>query len=175
MLPNIGKVVINYKKYSKFLSFSQDNFGLLFIEGFFGKVSLKVPKKFFIEIDKENIILYFDLNKLSIIKKNLKSFYFLIIFSCYGLVYNHFVYMTIKGIGFKFKLEENFLVVYSGNSLPTYFKVPSNLKILDNSSSNNFSVFSGDFIFLNNFVTKVRNIAVPNKYKEIGIYLEKKL
>ena len=67
------------------------------------------------------------------------------------------------------------MIVYSGNSLPTSFEIPESLKILDNSSSNNFSIFSGDFIFLNNFAAKVKNIAIPNKYKEIGIYLEEKL
>ena len=66
-------------------------------------------------------------------------------------------------------------MVYSGNSLPTVFNVPEGFKILGNGSSNNFSVLGGDYTFLNNFVNKVRNIAVPNKYKEIGIFLEKKL
>ena len=175
MLPNIGKIVINYKKYSKLLSFSYNRFNYLCIQGFFGKTSLKIPKNFFVEIDEESIKIYFDLQKLSNNKKILKSFYSLIVFSCYGLVYNHFIYMLIKGIGFKFKLEKKKLIVYSGHSLPTSFEIPESLKILDNSSSNNFSIFSGDFIFLNNFAAKVKNIAIPNKYKEIGIYLEEKL
>ena len=38
-----------------------------------------------------------------------------------------------------------------------------------------YIVFCGDFILLNNFVAKVKNIAKPNKYKEIGVFLEKKL
>ena len=179
MFFNIGKIVINYN--SKLLSFSQNEFNFLLIQGFFGPVSLKIPKNVFIQINQKNFILYFDLNKLFVIKKFLKSFYFLIIFSCHGLVFNHFVYMNIKGIGRKFKfekkLEKNFLIVYNGNSLPTYFEMPDNLKIKIKvkSGPNSLIVFCGDFILLNNFIAKIRNIAKPNKYKEIGVYLKKKL
>ena len=173
MLFNIGKIVINYN--NKFLTFSQNKFNFLIIQGFFGEVCLKIPKNIFVRINQRDLILYFDLNKLSIIKKILKSFYFSIIFSSNGLVYNHFVYMNIKGIGYKFKLEKNSLIVYNGNSLPTSFELPKNLKIIENSGPNFLIVFCGDFILLNNFVAKVKNIAKPNKYKEIGVFLEKKL
>ena len=169
---NINKIIINYQNYKKLLSFSKKEKNFLFIKGFFGSVSLKIPKGIILDISNESIILYFYSNKNNNI---LKSFYSLIIFSCHGLIFNHFVDMNIKGIGFKFELKNNQILVYSGNSLPTFFNIPNNLQILDNSSSNNYSVLSSDYTFLNNFVNKIRNIAIPNKYKEIGIFLEKKL
>ena len=169
---NINKIIINYQNYKKLLSFSKKEKNFLFIKGFFGSVSLKIPKGIILDISNESIILYFYSNKNNNI---LKSFYSLIIFSCHGLIFNHFVDMNIKGIGFKFELKNNQILVYSGNSLPTFFNIPNNLQILDNSSSYNYSVLSSDYTFLNNFVNKIRNIAIPNKYKEIGIFLEKKL
>ena len=173
MLFNIGKIVINYN--SKLLSFSQNKFNFLLIQGFFGEICLKIPKNIFIQINEKNFILYFDLNKLSLIKKILKSFYFSIIFSCNGLIYNHFVFMSIKGIGYKFKLEKNLLIVYNGKTLPTRFELPKNLRIVENSGPNSLAVFCGDFVLLNNFVGKIRNIAKVNKYKEIGVYFKRKL
>lgn len=175
MLVNVNKVIIDYQKYEKVLSFSKKNKNFLLIQGFFGSVSFKIPKGVIIDVCEKNIILYFYSGKGATIYKYLKSFYFLIIFSSYGLVFNHFVGLSIKGIGFKFELKGDDIMVYSGNSLPTVFNVPEGFKILGNGSSNNFSVLGGDYTFLNNFVNKVRNIAVPNKYKEIGIFLEKKL
>lgn len=173
----INKITIDYQIYKKLLSFSKKDKKFLLIKGFFGSVSLKIPKGIFININENNIILYFSnhtRNTISFINI-LKSFYSLIIFSCHGLVFNHIVDMNIKGIGFKFELKKNRILVYSGNSLPTLFDIPTNLQILDNSSSNNYSVLSSDYAFLNNFVNKIRNTAIPNKYKEIGIFLEKKL
>lgn len=175
LVNNINKIIINYQKYKKLLSFSKKNKDFLLIQGFFGSVTLKIPKGIIIDVCNESIILYFYSKKGIVMNKFLKSFYFLVIFSSYGLVFNHFIDLTIKGIGFKFELKEGQIIVYSGNSLPTIFNIPEGFKVLDNCSSNNFSVLGSDYIFLNNFVNKIRNIAIPNKYKEIGIFLEKKL
>lgn len=176
VLAKINKITINYQDYKELLSFSKKDKNFLFIKGFFGSVNLKIPKGIIIDINEKEIILYFYCAKINnTLYKVLKSFYSLIIFSCHGLIFNHFVDMNIKGIGFKFELKNNQILVYSGNSLPTFFDIPNNLQILDNSSSNNYSVLSSDYTFLNNFVNKIRNIAIPNKYKEIGIFLEKKL
>lgn len=83
--------------------------------------------------------------------------------------------MSIKGIGYKFKLEKNLLIVYNGKTLPTRFELPKNLRIVENSGPNSLAVFCGDFVLLNNFVGKIRNIAKVNKYKEIGVYFKRKL
>lgn len=170
----INKITLNYQKYNKLLSFSK-NKNNLNINGFFGSVSLKIPANILLELDKKDIKLYFDSNKFIYNSRLLKSFYHNIIFSVYGQVFNHFVNISIKGIGYKFKLEKNKIIVYSGNSLPTLFEIPDNLKVLDNLNSNNFSIIGSDYTFLNNFINKIRNISKPNKYKEIGIFLEKRL
>ena len=171
---NINKVSLNYQKYNKLLSFLKFN-NILRIKGYFGFVDLKIPANIILEVDKKNLTLYFHSNKLITINKFLKSFYHIIIFSFYGVMFNHFININIKGIGYKFELKNGLFLIYSGNSLPTFFNVPSNLKILDNLGSNNFSVVGNNYTFLNNFVNKIRNISIPKKYKEIGIYLEKKL
>lgn len=171
---NIKKITLDYQKYNKFLYFSK-NKNILSIKGFFGKIDLKIPVNIVVGVDEKNINLYFNLKELPNLNKILKSFYFLIIFSVYGLVFNHFIDMNIKGIGYKFEIKDNVLLVYSGNSLPTKFQIPEELIILDNSNSNNFSILGGNYAFLNNFINKVKKVSIPNKYKEIGIFLDKKL
>ena len=105
MLFNIGKIVINYN--SKLLSFSQNKFNFLLIQGFFGEICLKIPKNIFIQINEKNFILYFDLNKLSLIKKILKSFYFSIIFSKSSSFF--FLIVSLRAILRCFAISPSFL------------------------------------------------------------------
>ena len=175
MSSNIYKIILNHEKSVKFLSFKKLEDNILQIKGFFGKAILTIPSNIILEIDEKSIILFFSFKKLKNLELLLKSLYHNIIFSSYGLVFNHYVNMQIKGIGHKFELKPKDIVVFNGNSLPTVFDIPGGFKILDNSSFNNFIVFGGNYSLLNNFVNKIRSIAVPNKYKEIGIFLKKGL
>jgi hypothetical protein len=43
LVNNINKIIINYQKYKKLLSFSKKNKNFLSIQGFFGSVTLKIP------------------------------------------------------------------------------------------------------------------------------------
>jgi ribosomal protein L6P/L9E len=83
--------------------------------------------------------------------------------------------MSIKGIGYKFELLGDQIIVYNGNSLPTYFTVPKDIIVLDNNMVNNYSLVGGSYILLTSFSNNIRNTSIPNKYKEIGIFLQKKL
>jgi ribosomal protein L6P/L9E len=170
---NIKKIVLDYKNYNKFLNFvTEKNF--LKIRGFFGEISLKIPKNVIVRIDDFVITLYFN-EKVTINK--IKYFYNTIIYSCISVLFNHFVNLSVKGIGFKFDLnkDKRELLVFNGNRLPVIFNLPSSIKVLMNTSIVNISILGGDNILLNNFVNNIRKIAIPNKYKEIGIFLEKKL
>lgn len=177
MSHNIKKIVFNYKKYNKFLSFLVKKKNILLIKGFFGEVSFLIPKNFFIYIDSNSGSLYIYFNYLNLGEKisKLKYIFNSIIFLSYGVLFYHMVNVSIKGIGYRFILNNNCIEVYSGNSLPTILNVGDNLKILDNNNSNNFSLVCCDYTYLNFFVKSLYNISPPNKYKETGVFLEKKL
>ena len=175
MLFSYNKVVFNYQLYNKFLSFSKINNRVLLIKGFFGCISLSVPRNIILEIDNKSILIFFTSSKKKSINGVIKAFCVNLFCVCYGLIFSHFIDLGIKGIGYKFELKDNYLVMYSGNSLPTLFKVPKNLCVLSNLTSNLFSIVGGDYILLNNFAHKIKKISTPNKYKEIGVYLAKRI
>jgi len=172
---NYNKIVVNYNLYNKFLSFSKISNRELLIVGAFGSIKLYVPQNIIIEIDKKNVKIFFKSSKKSFVKRVVKPFCIKFLFSCYGLIFIHFSNVTIKGIGYKFELKEKELVVFNGNSLPTTFKVPENLHIITNGSFNFYSIIGSDYILLNNFIQEVLNIATPSKYKEIGVYVDKRM
>ena len=175
MSNKVYKITLNYERNIEFLSFLKVKDNVLKIKGFFGEVSLIIPLNIILEISEKSILIFFNLKKINKIESFLKSLYHNIIFSSYGLVFSHYIRMSIKGIGHKFELKPKKIIVFNGNSLPTKFEIPKDLSILDNSSFNDFTFFGGNFSLLNNFVNKIKNIAVPNKYKEIGIFLKKGL
>jgi len=167
---SLNKVILDYQNYNNFLFFKKKKENLI-IEGVFGKVLIDIPANIFLIIENNKIFLYFNNNNLA----KLKFFYNIIIFSCVGVLFNHFINISIKGIGFKFYLENNNLFIYHGNSLPTKFNLPYNVFVLDNGSVNSFSILSSDYTLLNNFISNIQKKSMPNKYKKIGIFLEKKL
>jgi ribosomal protein L6P/L9E len=172
----ISKIRLTYKKYSKLLSVKKEERNLI-LSSFFGKTFLKIPQNLILEVDKESKSIFFFSKEKKKNKslKSLKSFYNLIIFSSYGVVFGHFMNMSIKGIGYKFELLGDQIIVYNGNSLPTYFTVPKDIIVLDNNMVNNYSLVGGSYILLTSFSNNIRNTSIPNKYKEIGIFLQKKL
>lgn len=125
------------------------------------------------ELDNNNINLYFD--PTTVDKSKLNFFYRKVILSTYGQLFNHFIDISIKGIGYKFQLKKKEIFIYTGNSLPSFFIIPENIKILDNLTSDNFSVVGGDYTYLNNFVKKLQRTSKPNKYKETGIFVKDRL
>ena len=172
----ISKIIFNYQKYNNFLSFKIKNKGL-YVIGFFGEISLVIPSNIVVEINHktQEIFLFFYSNQLSTLTKVLKSFYSFIMFSSYGVILGHFTNLTIKGIGYKFSLDKNDLIVHNGMVVPRIFEIPKNVTVLDNGSSNILTVMGGDYTFLSNFVSNIRKTSIPNRYKEIGIFVDKKL
>ena len=176
MLRNVKKIVFNYQKYDKFL-FLKIKEKRLVIKGFFGESSFLIPQNCFVIINDElsTLSIYFYYSNLESFNYKLKYIYNSIIYLSYGVLFYHMVNIRIKGIGYRFILEDNVIKVYSGNSLPSIFNIENKLKILDNCGSNNFSMFCCDYTFLNFFAKSIYNISPPNRYKEMGIFIEKKL
>ena len=178
MLHKVRKLCFNYKKFNNFLSFQIKQEKCLIIKGFFGEVTLLIPSNFIIiNNDSKGLLFiycFFYTNSEHIYKK-LKYIHNSIIYFSYGVIFFHMVNISIKGIGYRFILEKNKIKVYSGNSLPSILNIRDQLKILDNCNSNNFSIFCCDYTYLNFFIKKLYNISIPNRYKEIGVFIEKKL
>lgn len=172
----IKKVILDFTKYQKFIKFSEipnEKKNYLEVSGFFGKVVLSPLEGIIIKAIDSKIILFFDSDKVE--HKALKYIYNNIIYVSYGVLYYHIVDIFIKGIGYKFELNKENLLIFCGNSLPISVNIPKNIEFLDNANSNDFSVGSSDNMFLNNFLFKIAKTATPNKYKEIGIFLNKLL
>lgn len=173
MCYRIKKTVFDFQEYKNFLVLKKCE-NMLIVKGFFGVISLTIPKNIILRVNKTKVIFFYIKSKDSL--KKIKHFYHIIIFSLIGVLFNNFINISIKGIGFKFLFdkEKNNFFVHSGNSLPSVFNLPLNIRLLTNSSMNNFTILSSDIVLLHNFVNTVRKISIPNKYKEIGIFLEKK-
>ena len=107
----------------------------------------------------------------------LRLIYTIIVFSLISVLFNHFVNVSIKGIGFKFDFlkKDNNLLVFNGNRLPIIFKIPYGINILMNENFVNISIFGCDFVLLNNFVNNIKKMSISSKYKKIGIFLEPRL
>jgi hypothetical protein len=177
----IKKVILNYNNFNKFISFHNvvyekgiNKKRYLKIKGYFGFSLLLIPKNVIIRVnkDKKNIYIYFDSSLETFL---LKYIYNNIIFLSYSVLYYHLIDIKIKGIGYKFELNKDIIKVYGGNSLPSYFNIPKKLKFLQSSNLNFFCAGSGDYICLNNFLIRLSQEGLPNKYKEIGIFLDKRL
>jgi len=175
---NIKKISLNYQKYNKFLSFKLKKINLLEIKGFFGAVDLVIPDFIRIKIDKDKCILYifFDNTKNpKHVNRIIKQLYNTIIFSSYGVLFCHLIDISIKGIGYKFEFNDNkTITVFSGKTLPHLFEIPEGLRILEKGNLNSFSLGGGNYSRLISFAFKIQSVGKPNKYKEIGIYLNKK-
>jgi ribosomal protein L6P/L9E len=167
MLRNIKKIHFNLEKYNNFLFFSVKE-KKLFIKGFFGKIHLKIPHTTVLKIKNNVLIMYFYDRNLYI----LKTFNNLIIFSINNILLNYYKNIFIKGIGYKFILKENNLEVYNGNFLPERFHIPKSITVLNKNSLNSLNLLSNDYTLLNNFIKNIQKVAMPNKYKEIGIFIK---
>jgi len=175
---NIKKISLNYQIYNKFLSFKIKKINFLEIKGFFGVVSLVIPDFIRIKLNKDKYILYIffdDTKNPKYVNRVIKQLYNTIIFSSYGVLFCHLISINIKGIGYKFEFDgNNSITVFSGKTLPYLFEVPKGLRVLEKGNLNNFSLGGGNYSRLISFAFKLQSVGKPNKYKEIGIYLNKK-
>jgi ribosomal protein L6P/L9E len=170
MLRNIKKISFNLEKHNNFLFFSVKE-KKLFIKGFFGKIYLKIPHTTILEIKNNILIMYFYDKNLHV----LKTFNNTIVFSINNILLNYYKNIFIKGIGYKFRLKDDSLEIYNGNSLPEHFYIPKSITVLNKNSVNSLNLLSNDYTLLNNFIKNIQKVAMPNKYKEIGIFIKDSL
>ena len=124
----IKKVVLDFTKYQKFIGFKEvlDNKKhYLEVNGFFGKVLLNLSNSVIVKISNNKIILFFN---YKVKHKVLKYIYNNIIYISYGVLYYHIVDILIKGIGYKFELKKEELLIFCGNSLPVLINIPENIE-----------------------------------------------
>ena len=49
------------------------------------------------------------------------------------------------------------------------------ITVLNKNSVNSLNLLSNDYTLLNNFIKNIQKVAMPNKYKEIGIFIKDSL
>lgn len=148
------------------------------ISGFFGEVIVDIPSNVVLEVNSElkGIYLFFIKDHFIEVKYIIKSFYLNLIFSLYGIIFNHFVDIIIKGIGYRFEKDSlNHLLIFHGNVNPSIFKIPKNIKLLTNANTNIFSICGSNYTLINNFIGQLRSICKPGRYKEVGLFVQKRL
>jgi large subunit ribosomal protein L6 len=78
--------------------------------------------------------------------------------------------LLIKGLGFKFIIEENSILLKIGFSHNIIIKIPKELKI--KKQINKFVFSSTDYILLLNFIYYLKSFKELNVYKEKGLLLQ---
>lgn len=140
----------------------------IYFESLLGKLSLK-----FIQ----NINIFFKNNRLILnvnLKKNKKSilnlYNKLIKLKIKGVLQGFKLNLILKGIGFKSFIENDQLILKLGYSHSISIKIPSNIKIVN--QTNNLIFSSIDYIFLTQFVHYVKSHKKPEPYKGKGLLLK---
>lgn len=137
-------------------------------EGILGKLSLIISDEIFLLKKKKQLILNVNLqkNKKSIINLYNK----LIKIKIKGVLQGFKLNIILKGIGFKAFIKNSNLILKLGFSHNNIIKIPSNIKIIN--QSNNLIFNSIDFIFLTQFVHYIKNFKKPEPYKGKGLLLK---
>lgn len=172
-----SKISINLETFWDFISFNKLDESTLLIKGFFGATKIIIPVGIFLEIlEKSKTVNIFFYNAvISDINFCIKSFYYNFIFALYGVIFCHFVDISIKGVGYRFELKNTNLLIFHGNVLPSSFKIPDGVQVLTNSNTNSFSICGNNYEVVNNFIGKMRKVCSQGRYKEVGLFYLKRL
>jgi len=170
---------VYYKlKYSSLLSLKKKNSSVLYLKGPLGINYLKVPFniKFFVD-NSNQIIIFSYLKSKNDKKKNLSGFLSIFYNSCRTLVFGDLVSLNIQGLGLKFlqidnlSLNRKYLSMSLGYSDPVNYIINTNRCIFFFKDIRNISVYSTDYSYLRNEVSKLVGLKKPNKFikRENGI------
>ena len=165
-------------KYSSLLSLKKKNSSVLYLKGPLGINYLKVPFniKFFVD-NSNQIIIFSYLKSKNDKKKNLSGFLSIFYNSCRTLVFGDLVSLNIQGLGLKFlqidnlSLNRKYLSMSLGYSDPVNYIINTNRCIFFFKDIRNISVYSTDYSYLRNEVSKLVGLKKPNKFikRENGI------
>lgn len=101
-------------------------------------------------------------------KKSILNLYLTLIkMKIKGILQGFKIRLIFKGIGFKSFIEGNNLILKLGFSHNITVPIPENIKVLNQTNSLIFS--SIDYIFLHQFVYRIRNYKKPEPYKGKGL------
>lgn len=172
---------MRYKlKYSSLLSLKKIKSSVLYLKGPLGINYLKVPStvKFIVD-DSNQIIIFYELKK----KKNLSGFLSIFYNSCRTLVFGDLVSLNIQGLGLKFlkinslDLNTQYLSMSLGYSDPVNYIINTNRSIFFFKDIRNISIYSTDYSYLRNEVSKLVSLKKPNKFikRENGIRISQQV
>jgi len=114
-------------------------------------------------------------------KKNLPGFLSIFHNSCRTLVFGDLVSLDIQGLGLKFlqidnvSLNKKYLSMSLGYSDPVNYTINTNRSIFFFKDIRNISIYSTDFSYLKNEVSKLVGLKKPNKFikRENGIRISR--
>ena len=172
---------MRYKlKYTSLLSLKKIKSSVLYLKGPLGINYLKVPStvKFIVD-DSNQIIIFYELKK----KKNLSGFLSIFYNSCRTLVFGDLVSLNIQGLGLKFlkinslDLNTKYLSMSLGYSDPVNYIINTNRSIFFFKDVRNISIYSTDYSYLRNEVSKLVSLKRPNKFvkRENGIRISQQV
>ena len=84
-----------------------------------------------------------------------------------GVVLGYTIELSLKGIGYRVRKENEKLIFSLGYSRPVILKIPNDISVKFNKKT--FSLMSPNFGVLQNFATSIRSYRFPDCYKGSGI------
>lgn len=84
-----------------------------------------------------------------------------------GVVLGYTIELSLKGIGYRIRQEDNKLIFYLGFSHPIIIDIPKDVSV--KLSKKSFFLLSANLGILQNFASSIRNYRVPDSYKGSGI------
>ena len=172
---------MRYKlRYSSLLSLKKIKSSVLYLKGPLGINYLKAPStvKFIVD-DSNQIIIFYEVKKT----KNLSGFLSIFYNSCRTLVFGDLVSLNIQGLGLKFlkinslDLNTKYLSMSLGYSDPVNYIINTNRSIFFFKDIRNISIYSTDYSYLRNEVSKLVSLKKPNKFvkRENGIRISQQV
>ncbi|CAM9133179.1 unnamed protein product [Ectocarpus fasciculatus] len=84
-----------------------------------------------------------------------------------GVVLGYTIELSLKGIGYRVRKEEEKLIFSLGYSRPVILDIPEDISIRFNKKT--FSLMSANYGTLQNFATSIRSYRFPDSYKGAGV------
>lgn len=160
-MSRIGRKVIYFDSNIK-MNYLENNLSILYQNT---KKNFYIPEYISIEITQDSLI-------LTLINIKYKNFYGLL-----RTLINNYIFsltndfqkeISVEGVGYKFIINKNVLILHMGYSHPISFNIPSEITI-ENSSLTKLLLKSKNNILLGDFCQKIKNIRPIEPYKGKGI------
>nr|YP_009454534.1 ribosomal protein L6 [Endarachne binghamiae]AUG32974.1 ribosomal protein L6 [Endarachne binghamiae] len=84
-----------------------------------------------------------------------------------GVIFGYTIELTLKGIGYRVREEDDKLIFSLGYSNPVILNIPKDVSVTFSKQS--LFIMSPNFSILQNFATAIRRLRFPDSYKGSGI------